>query len=94
MVVGSDKKKTTSVPGDQHAVAPRTGTGTPIQIAVMSGCQGAFGAFDNQNMAGPVAAFSQFAGAKPKNPNKPRGRLHGRRHRRPSAQARGRRLRQ
>ena len=29
-------------------------------------------AFDNQNMAGAVSAMAQFAGAKPKNPDKPR----------------------
>jgi branched-chain amino acid transport system substrate-binding protein len=45
---------------------------TPIKIAVMSDCQGAFGAFDNQDMAGVVAAMSEYAGAKPVNPNKPR----------------------
>ncbi len=56
----------------QKAVAPRTGTGTPIKVGVLSDCQGAFGTFDNQDLAGVVAAFSQFAGAKPKNPNKPR----------------------
>ena len=56
----------------QPAVAPRSGgSGTPIKIAIMSECKGAFGSFDNQNMAGAVAALSQFAGAKPKNPNKP-----------------------
>ena len=38
----------------------------------MSDCQGAFGSFDNQDLAGVVTAMSQFAGAKPKNPNKPR----------------------
>ncbi len=31
----------------------------------MSECKGAFGAFDQQNMAGAVAAMSQFAGATP-----------------------------
>ena len=31
----------------------------------MSECKGAFGAFDQQNMAGAVAAISQFAGATP-----------------------------
>ena len=43
----------------------------------MSECKGAFGSFDNQNMAGAVAALSQFAGAKPKNPNKPRDGFTG-----------------
>src|SRR6478752_6755152 len=43
-----------------------------IRIAVLSDCQGAFGSFDNQDLAGVVTAMSQFAGAKAKNPNKPR----------------------
>ncbi len=58
------------------AFAASTATGrsaaTPIKIAVLSDCQGAFGAFDNQDLAGVVAAMSEYAGAKPKNPNKPR----------------------
>src|SRR3954462_1607120 len=45
---------------------------TPIKVAVLSDCQGAFGSFDNQDLAGVVTAMSQFAGAKAKNPNKPR----------------------
>jgi len=65
-------------PDPQPAVAPRSGgSGTPIKIAIMSECKGAFGSFDNQNMAGAVAALSQFAGAKPKNPNKPRDGFTG-----------------
>ncbi|HET6944789.1 MAG TPA: ABC transporter substrate-binding protein, partial [Gaiellaceae bacterium] len=47
-------------------------TATPIKIAVLSDCQGAFGSFDNQDLAGVVSAMSEYAGAKPKNPNKPR----------------------
>jgi branched-chain amino acid transport system substrate-binding protein len=43
-----------------------------IKIAVLSDCQGAFGAFDNQDLAGVVAAMSQYGGAEPKNPSKPR----------------------
>jgi branched-chain amino acid transport system substrate-binding protein len=53
------------------AATART-TATPIKVAVLSDCQGAFGAFDNQDLAGVVAAMSEYAGAKPKNPNKPR----------------------
>src|SRR5436853_4225649 len=45
---------------------------SPIKVAVLSDCQGAFGSFDNQDLAGVVTAMSQFAGAKAKNPNKPR----------------------
>jgi len=53
-----------------------------IRIAVLSDCQGAFGAFDNQDMAGVVTAMVQYAGARAKNPNKPRdgwvgGRING-----------------
>ena len=60
-------------PEFQEPVEKRTGaSGTPIKVAVLSECKGAFGAFDNQNMAGVVAAMSQFAGAEPKNPAKPR----------------------
>src|SRR5215218_7275294 len=47
-------------------------TASTIKIAVLSDCQGAFGSFDNQDLAGVVAAMSEYAGAKPKNPNKPR----------------------
>ena len=57
----------------------------------MSECKGAFGAFDQQNMAGAVAAMSQFAGATPVQTI--REGLDGRRHRRPPAQARRRGLR-
>ena len=65
-------------PDPQPAVAPRSGgSGTPIKLAIMSECKGAFGAFDNQNMAGAVAALSQFAGAKPKDPNNPRAGFTG-----------------
>jgi branched-chain amino acid transport system substrate-binding protein len=43
-----------------------------IKVAVLSDCQGAFGAFDNQDLAGVVSAMSQYAGAKPVDPNNPR----------------------
>jgi branched-chain amino acid transport system substrate-binding protein len=54
------------------AATARPTAATPIKIAVLSDCQGAFGAFDNQDLAGVVAAVSEYAGAKPVNPNKPR----------------------
>src|SRR5204863_7161654 len=59
------------------AVAAGVATATPkaastIKIAVLSDCQGAFGSFDNQDLAGVVTAMSQFAGGKAVNPNKPR----------------------
>jgi branched-chain amino acid transport system substrate-binding protein len=67
-----------NAPEPQPAVAPRSGgSGTPIKVAVLSDCKGDFGAFDKQDMAGVVAAFSQFAGAKPKDPNNPRAGFTG-----------------
>jgi branched-chain amino acid transport system substrate-binding protein len=54
------------------ASATARSSATPIRIAVMSDCQGAFGSFDNQDLAGVVTAMSQFAGGKAVNPNKPR----------------------
>ena len=50
----------------------RSAAATPIRVAVLSDCQGAFGAFDGQDMAGVVSAMSEYAGAKPVNPNDPR----------------------
>ena len=51
---------------------PLAVSASTIKIAVLSDCQGAFGSFDNQDIAGVVTAMAQFAGAKAKNPNKPR----------------------
>jgi len=50
----------------------RSAAGTPIKIAVLSDCQGAFGSFDNQDLAGVVTAMHQLAGGSAVNPNKPR----------------------
>ena len=47
-------------------------TASTIKIAVLSDCQGDFGSFDNQDMAGVVTAMAQYAGGKAVNPNKPR----------------------
>lgn len=52
--------------------ASKRSAATPIKIGVLSDCQGAFGSFDNQDLAGVVTAMSQFAGGKAVNPNKPR----------------------
>ena len=54
------------------SAATATTSATPIKVAVLSDCQGAFGSFDGQDLAGVVAAMSQYAGAKPVNPNDPR----------------------
>ena len=43
----------------------------------MSDCKGAFGSFDAQNHAGVFAALSEYAGAKPKDPNDPRKGITG-----------------
>jgi branched-chain amino acid transport system substrate-binding protein len=50
----------------------RSNAATPIKIGVLSDCQGAFGSFDNQDLAGVVTAMSQFAGGHAKNRNHPR----------------------
>jgi branched-chain amino acid transport system substrate-binding protein len=58
------------------AIAASAATAKPtasvIKVAVLSDCQGAFGSFDGQDLAGVVSAMSQYAGAKPVNPNDPR----------------------
>ena len=54
------------------SAATARSTASAIKIAVLSDCQGAFGSFDNQDLAGVVTAMAQFAGGKAKNPNKPR----------------------
>ena len=54
------------------ATATARTSASTIRIAVLSDCQGAFGSFDNQDLAGVVTAMAQFAGGKAKNPNKPR----------------------
>src|SRR4051794_41661916 len=64
------------------AATAKSDASSTIKIAVLSDCQGAFGSFDNQDLAGVVTAMVQYAGAKAKNPNKPRdgwigGRING-----------------
>ena len=54
------------------AALAHSSAATPIRVAVMSDCQGDFGSFDNQDLAGVVTAMAQFAGGHAKNPNKPR----------------------
>jgi branched-chain amino acid transport system substrate-binding protein len=48
-----------------------------IKIAIMTDCKGAFGAAYEADIGGALAALSQYAGAKPKNPNKPSDGLVG-----------------
>jgi branched-chain amino acid transport system substrate-binding protein len=58
------------------AIAASSATAKPsattIKVAVLSDCQGAFGAFDNQDLAGVVSAMSEYAGARPVDKNNPR----------------------
>jgi branched-chain amino acid transport system substrate-binding protein len=63
---------TLAAAGLAATVATARPSATPIKIGVLSDCQGAFGSFDNQDLAGVVTAMAQFAGGKAKNPNKPR----------------------
>ena len=50
---------------------------TPIKIGILSDCKGAFGAFHEQDLGGAIAAFAEYAGAKPKDPNKPSAGMTG-----------------
>jgi branched-chain amino acid transport system substrate-binding protein len=50
---------------------------TPIKVAILSDCKGAFGAFYDSDIGGAIAAFAQFTGAKPKDPNKPSAGMTG-----------------
>ena len=73
---------------------PRRPSASTIKIAVLSDCQGAFGAFDNQDLAGVVAAMSRVRRREAGRPEQPAQGLDGRLDRRSSAQARRDRLRQ
>jgi branched-chain amino acid transport system substrate-binding protein len=44
---------------------------SPIKIAILSDCQGAFASNYEQDIGGAITALAQYAGAKPKNANKP-----------------------
>jgi branched-chain amino acid transport system substrate-binding protein len=55
-----------------------TGTqGGEVKIAILSECKGAFGAAYEEQIAGVQAAFSQYAGARPKNKKKPSAGIIG-----------------
>ena len=54
------------------ATSNKAATMSTIKVAVLSDCQGAFGSFDGQDLAGVVSAMSEYAGAKPVNVNDPR----------------------
>lgn len=53
------------------ATASGSSAAAPIKIGILSDCQGAFGAQYAADIGGAIAAFDQFAGAKPVNPDDP-----------------------
>jgi branched-chain amino acid transport system substrate-binding protein len=59
------------------ATASGRATASPIRIGILSDCQGAFGNQYDADIGGAIAAFTQFAGAKPKNANKPSDGMSG-----------------
>lgn len=54
-----------------------TKAATPIKLAILSDCQGAFGAFYEADLGGAQTAFAKFAGGKAKNPKKPSAGMTG-----------------
>jgi branched-chain amino acid transport system substrate-binding protein len=44
---------------------------SPIRVAILSDCQGAFASNYEQDIGGAITALAQYAGVKPKNKNKP-----------------------
>ncbi len=58
------------------ALATATQSGQ-VKIAILSECKGAFGAAYEEQIAAVQAAFSQYAGAKPKNKKKPSAGIIG-----------------
>ena len=59
------------------ATARTGGQSTPIKLAILSDCEGAFGAFYEQDIGGAQAAFAKYAGGKAKNRNKPSAGMTG-----------------
>jgi branched-chain amino acid transport system substrate-binding protein len=58
----------------QTAAAP---SGNAIKVGILSDCEGAFGPNYEQDIGGAIAAFSEYAGAKPVNPSKPSAGMTG-----------------
>jgi branched-chain amino acid transport system substrate-binding protein len=65
----------TGAPAQTGAAAE--GTGTPIKIGILSDCEGAFGAFYEQDIGGALTAFVNLAGGTPNNPDKPSDGITG-----------------
>src|SRR5690242_19811938 len=59
------------------ASASGKSSASPIKIGILTDCKGAFGAFYDDDIGGALAAFVLYAGAKPKNPNKPSAGIVG-----------------
>ena len=77
---GDDEaEETTRTEGQTQTAATggTTGQGKPIRIAVLSDCEGAFGAFWEQTIGGVHAAFIEHADATAKDPNKPSAGITG-----------------
>jgi branched-chain amino acid transport system substrate-binding protein len=54
-----------------------SGQGGEVKVAIMTDCKGAFAFGYEVDTAGAIAAFSQYAGAKPKNKKKPSAGMTG-----------------
>ena len=59
------------------ATASNSATAPPIKLAILSDCEGAFGAFYEADIGGAQAAFMRYAGGKPKNAKKPSAGMTG-----------------
>lgn len=57
--------------GGVATASTSSSSASPIKIGILSDCQGAFGAQYAADIGGAIAAFTQYAGAKPKNANDP-----------------------
>jgi branched-chain amino acid transport system substrate-binding protein len=57
------------------SAAPKAAT--PLKLAILSDCQGAFGAFYEPDIGGAQAAFAKFGGGKPVDPKKPSAGMTG-----------------
>src|SRR3954447_24387587 len=50
---------------------------SPVKVAIMTDCKGAFGGAFEVDIGGAMAAFAQYAGGKPNNPKKPSAGITG-----------------
>src|SRR4026209_1553248 len=62
--------------GTSGALAKSNQSGS-VKVAIMTDCKGAFAFGYEVDTAGTIAAFSQYAGAKPKNKKKPSAGMTG-----------------